>query len=452
LHNSHKSIDKQSLQAANLNELLLDSLPHPTMLIRRKDKVIIAANKMAQEMGIKIGGQCWREFGKDEFISEKNSRIITENQDTSPLDAEITCSFCLADKCISESAQQKITVEALGRIWDIFWIKVNEDIFLHYGIDITEYKRVEKEKEELANALKERIKELNCLYSISSIIEMPDISLIEKLKRITNLLPSAWQYSDISCAKINIGNDEYRSDNCREAAWKQAADIRIHGVKAGGIEVCYLEKRSAIDEGPFLQQERSLINAVAERLSRFMERMKAEDALKQSEARYRELSIIDNLTQLYNSRHFYNQLQMEIDRTNRYEEPLTLILLDVDNFKTFNDTHGHIQGDDVLMRLGQVIKRCLRKTDSAYRYGGEEFIILLPVTKCEDGVITAERIRAEFKKENFSPVSGGDVRMSLSIGVSQHRPKEEMKAFVHRVDQLMYRVKKNGKDGVYSEP
>jgi diguanylate cyclase (GGDEF)-like protein/PAS domain S-box-containing protein len=178
------------------------------------------------------------------------------------------------------------------------------------------------------------------------------------------------------------------------------------------------------------------------------EKKHAEQALKESEERYRELSIIDDLTQLYNSRHFYNQLKMEIDRANRYEESMTLILLDIDNFKNFNDTYGHIEGDQVLMRLGQVIKRSLRSTDSAYRYGGEEFMILLPVTICKDGVVTAERIRTEFKKEFFSPVAGKDIHITLSIGVGQYKPQEELKAFVSRVDQLMYQAKKNGKDRI----
>jgi diguanylate cyclase (GGDEF)-like protein/PAS domain S-box-containing protein len=171
-----------------------------------------------------------------------------------------------------------------------------------------------------------------------------------------------------------------------------------------------------------------------------------EAALRASENRYRELSIIDDLTQLYNSRHFYFQLKIEIERSNRYEQPLTLLLLDLDNFKAFNDAYGHIEGDKVLMRLGQVINRCLRQADSAYRYGGEEFTILLPMTTGVDSAVTAERIRTEFKKERFSPVPDQEVHLTVSIGLGQYKPQEEMKAFVHRVDQLMYQAKKNGKD------
>jgi diguanylate cyclase (GGDEF)-like protein/PAS domain S-box-containing protein len=178
---------------------------------------------------------------------------------------------------------------------------------------------------------------------------------------------------------------------------------------------------------------------------------KTEQELKESEQRYRELSMIDDLTQLYNSRHFYVQLKSEAERSNRYGQPLTLLLLDLDNFKVFNDAYGHVEGDQVLSRLGQVVKRCLRETDSAYRYGGEEFTILLPMTTSGEGVVTAERIRTEFRKEIFSPVSGQEVYMTVSIGLAQYKTKEEIKAFVHRVDQWMYQGKKDGKDRVCRE-
>jgi diguanylate cyclase (GGDEF)-like protein/PAS domain S-box-containing protein len=181
------------------------------------------------------------------------------------------------------------------------------------------------------------------------------------------------------------------------------------------------------------------------------ERKRIGEALQDSENRYRELSIVDDLTQLYNSRYFYNQLRMEIDRADRYGQPLTLLLLDLDDFKRFNDAYGHVEGDQVLLRLGQVVKRCLRQTDSAYRYGGEEFTVLLPMTTGEDGAVTAERIRGEFKKETFSPAPGQDVHVTVSIGLGQYKTQEEMKVFVHRVDQLMYCGKKNGKDRVCCE-
>jgi diguanylate cyclase (GGDEF)-like protein len=181
------------------------------------------------------------------------------------------------------------------------------------------------------------------------------------------------------------------------------------------------------------------------------ERKKAEEALRESEHRYQELSIIDDLTQLYNSRHFHAQLEREIERSNRYEQPLTLLMLDLDKFKKFNDKYGHVEGDYVLSQFGQVIKQCLRETDSAYRYGGEEFTIILPMTAREEGIVTTKRIQTELRKKCFSPVLGQEVYITVSIGLSQYKPKEEIKAFVHRIDHLMYQAKKNGRDRIYSE-
>ena len=175
-------------------------------------------------------------------------------------------------------------------------------------------------------------------------------------------------------------------------------------------------------------------------------RSRAEQALRESENRYRDLSIIDDLTQLYNCRHFCHQLKMEIERVDRYGQPLSMLLLDLDDFKRFNDVYGHIAGDQVLARLGQVIKQCLRQSDSAYRYGGEEFTILLPMTTDMDGTVIAERIRTEFKKEHFLPKPRHDTHMTVSIGLAQYEPGEDMKAYVHRVDQLMYEAKGKGKN------
>ena len=182
------------------------------------------------------------------------------------------------------------------------------------------------------------------------------------------------------------------------------------------------------------------------------DRKQMEEALRESENRYRELSIIDDLTQLYNSRHFYFQLKIELDRSNRYDQPLTLLMLDLDDFKQFNDAYGHVEGNQVLHRLGQVVKRCLRKADFAFRYGGEEFTIILPMTTSADGIVTAERIRTEFKKELFSPVPGQEVHVTVSIGLSIYKPQEDINTFVHRVDQLMYQAKKTGKDRVCFQP
>ena len=162
-----------------------------------------------------------------------------------------------------------------------------------------------------------------------------------------------------------------------------------------------------------------------------------------------ELSITDGLTKLYNSRHFYAQLKAETERARRYDHPLSLLMLDIDNFKNFNDTFGHLEGDRVLMKLGQVITRCLRKTDSGYRYGGEEFTLILPETKGEAAIALAERIREEFEAEVFTPGHEKKINKTISVGVTEYIQEEALSDFLRRVDEGMYTAKKQGKNRVY---
>jgi diguanylate cyclase (GGDEF)-like protein/PAS domain S-box-containing protein len=186
-----------------------------------------------------------------------------------------------------------------------------------------------------------------------------------------------------------------------------------------------------------------------ETLQDITDQKKAEEKLKQSEQRYKELSITDSLTKLFNSRHFFRQLGYEVERAKRYGSPLSLILLDIDNFKIYNDTYGHPEGDMALRALSDVIRKNLRATDTAFRYGGEEFTVLLSETDCESAVIAAERLRKDFANLVLSPVQGSEVHMTVSIGVSQYDPYELSSIFLKRADQGMYKAKQQGKNRVF---
>mgnify|MGYP001378384238 CR=1 FL=1 len=195
--------------------------------------------------------------------------------------------------------------------------------------------------------------------------------------------------------------------------------------------------------------EGTILGAV-ETLEDVTDQKLAEDALRKSETMYRALSITDALTGLYNSRYFYDQLRLEIERADRYGHPLSLLLLDIDNFKNFNDSYGHLEGDVVLVRLGEVIRRCLRKPDSAYRFGGEEFTAILPETTGDAATILAERIRKEYEQERFFPLGRENaIYETVSIGVAQYIPREESRMFLKRADSNMYKAKRQGKNRVF---
>jgi len=166
--------------------------------------------------------------------------------------------------------------------------------------------------------------------------------------------------------------------------------------------------------------------------------------------RMQKLAITDGLTKLYNSRYFYNQLKIEVDRSNRYKHPLALLLLDIDHFKDYNDAYGHLEGDKVLIKIGEKIKNCLRMMDSAYRYGGEEFTIILPETSGREAVTVADRIRRSVAAEKMLPRLGVVTVVTISIGVTEYTFKEDLVKFIKRADKAMYTSKDAGRNKVSS--
>jgi diguanylate cyclase (GGDEF)-like protein/PAS domain S-box-containing protein len=160
---------------------------------------------------------------------------------------------------------------------------------------------------------------------------------------------------------------------------------------------------------------------------------------KQLEIELQELSIKDNLTSLYNQRHFYGVLQKEMARANRQNHPLCLLLLDLDNFKRLNDTRGHLAGDRILERVGQIMKECTREhVDYSFRYGGDEFTIILTETTPKQAIEVAERIK------QLVPESLQEETLTLSIGLSEFTDSVSLEQFIHSADQAMYAAKKAG--------
>jgi PAS domain S-box-containing protein len=155
--------------------------------------------------------------------------------------------------------------------------------------DVTEREHVDVALRKKTYDLGIRVKELNCLYGITNLVEQKDLSLEEILQGTVNLIPCSWQYPEITCAQIIIYGREWKTKNFRKTIWKQSCDIEVHGEPSGVLEVYYLEKNPEIDEGPFLKEERNLINAIAGLTGRIVERKQGEEALRTSERKYRTL-------------------------------------------------------------------------------------------------------------------------------------------------------------------
>jgi PAS domain S-box-containing protein len=147
-----------------------------------------------------------------------------------------------------------------------------------------ERKRAEEALRERTHDLDERVNQLGCLYGISRLVEQSGISVEELLREAVELIPPAWRYPEVACARIILEDQEFRTGNFRESNWRQTADIIVFGQRLGAVEVCYVEERPGSDEGPFQKEERSLINAIAERLGRVTERKRAEQTIRQQAA------------------------------------------------------------------------------------------------------------------------------------------------------------------------
>ena len=164
---------------------------------------------------------------------------------------------------------------------------------------------------------------------------------------------------------------------------------------------------------------------------------------KRLEAELKEMSIKDSLTTLYNQRYFYDMLRSEIERARRQNHPLSLLLLDIDQFKSYNDGHGHLEGDRVLQTVGKVILECTRiHVDAGFRYGGDEFTVVLPEADEAQALQIAERIRRSFEAKRFD-------RLTLSIGLKTHREGDSVRSFIHFADAMMYDAKRSGGNSVY---
>ena len=165
----------------------------------------------------------------------------------------------------------------------------------------------------------------------------------------------------------------------------------------------------------------------------------------------RLISAIDPLTQIYNRRHFMEYFEMELSRCRRLNLQLSVIMLDIDNFKRVNDTYNHLSGDLVLKKVSTAIKASIRKMDIPARYGGEEFIVLLPETALEDACVVAERIRSNIESFSFFSYDKQKIDVTVSLGISYTRKDALLNdplELIRLADNNLYKAKKSGKNRV----
>jgi len=162
------------------------------------------------------------------------------------------------------------------------------------------------------------------------------------------------------------------------------------------------------------------------------------------EEEVRRLSITDDLTGLYNYRHFFKTLESELVRLKRQNTSLSLLMFDLDNFKRYNDSCGHLEGDRVLKKIGEIIKHSIRNNvDSGYRYGGDEFAALLIGATVDQALTIADRIRSSIEDSGFKDIT-------VSIGLAEFREDFDLERFVKSADDAMYVAKHSGGNRIYT--
>lgn len=163
---------------------------------------------------------------------------------------------------------------------------------------------------------------------------------------------------------------------------------------------------------------------------------------------YRDLSITDELTGLYNRRYLENKMRQELTRAVEEKQSLALIVMDIDFFKKYNDTYGHWQGDQVLRRFSEDLLNILDDTQIAFRFGGEEFVILLPKANYDDATTIAEKIRSAFEAETFTPIANTSVHVTVSVGVAIIESGDSEETLFERADKALYQAKSSGRNRV----
>ena len=168
----------------------------------------------------------------------------------------------------------------------------------------------------------------------------------------------------------------------------------------------------------------------------------------EQEAQLSDLAGTDGLTTLGNRRTFDRALSAALDAADESDLPVTLLMIDIDHFKRFNDAHGHLAGDAVLRQVAEVLKRAGRHQDRAYRYGGEEFAVILPGLPAEAAPSAAERVRAAVEAAGAQMPDGARLPLTISIGIATYPGETAGAELVSRADRALYDAKEGGRNRV----
>jgi diguanylate cyclase (GGDEF)-like protein len=213
--------------------------------------------------------------------------------------------------------------------------------------------------------------------------------------------------------------------------------VKSHDRVFGVIELI-----NSLDDVIFNESDEQILTTIADFAGIAISNAKALEKIN-------HLAITDDLTGLYNSRYFFDEIEYEVERSKRYETPLSLVFFDLDHFKNVNDTYGHLTGSRLLSEVGAVVFQNIRKADKAARYGGDEFVIILPHTDKAGALAFAEKLHQELGSCSFLSNDGNPLAVTGSFGVASF-PNDASSSteLISAADDAMYLVKASGRNGV----
>jgi len=212
-------------------------------------------------------------------------------------------------------------------------------------------------------------------------------------------------------------------------------------VKEKSMGVIQVSNRA--NERSFGQTDIDLLEAIGAQAAMAIEKGRLFERVKAQGRELQELSIRDDLTRLYNKRHFNQRMKAEFIRARRQNRPLCVLLFDLDNFKAFNDAEGHLEGDKVLRQTSEIALRSIRDhVDSAFRYGGDEFTVILPEIKEDEALAVGERIRSHVEKANQG-------RVTVSMGLVEYKEEYDIISMIRYADRAMYIAKNKGGNRIH---
>jgi diguanylate cyclase (GGDEF)-like protein/PAS domain S-box-containing protein len=221
--------------------------------------------------------------------------------------------------------------------------------------------------------------------------------------------------------------------------------LQSRGSLLGIVEVLQHPREKALfdEHRPIREWQKDMLVQIGDIIALLLDNLRLNRELKRQ-------SIVDSLTGAGNRNFFMQKLCSEVQRARRYGRPMSLIFLDVDHFKEINDSYGHVQGDHVLRELGQLFQRNLRKVDVLARYGGDEFVLLLPETSIEMARETAEKLNRSVQDHHFPNLDDPEqpVSVSISVGLAALQSSQDEERFLQAADAALYVAKKEGRNRV----